>query len=141
MDGLPFELIDRYALRMTIKYAIKNSIDYFHMEATSVTVSMKLNPDFQSMLTTDGLCRISGTRTSAMVWKTQRWALHVCAGAEVRIANSSSASVDKRTIHVCWRLVMPSSSNPSFGWMITTTDTVDLKPYLCCQLNVFSESL
>ena len=72
MDGLPFELIDRYGLRMTIKYAIKNSIDYFYMKAPSITVSMKLNPDFQSMLTADGLCQISGTRTSAMVWKMQR---------------------------------------------------------------------
>ena len=61
----------------------------------------------------------------------------MCAGAEVGIAHSSSASVDKRTIHVCWRLVTPRSSNPSFGWMITTTDTVYLKPYLCCQLSVF----
>ena len=61
MDELPFELIDRYALRMTIKYTIKNSIDYFYIEAPSVTVSMKLNPDLQTTLMADGPCRISGT--------------------------------------------------------------------------------
>ena len=44
----------------------------------------------------------------------------------------------RSVIQVCWRLVTTlRSSNPSFGWMITTTDTVHLKPYLSCQLNVF----
>ena len=101
MDALPFELIDRYARRMTIKNTIKNAIDYFHIEAQSVSVSMKLGPDLQTTLMADGLCRISVTCTSAKVWKTQRYALHVCAGAEVRIAHSSSVSVDKRTILAC----------------------------------------
>ena len=31
----------------------------------------------------------------------------MCADVEVRIAHSSSASVDKKTIYVCWRLVTP----------------------------------
>ena len=60
----------------------------------------------------------------------------MCVGADVRIAHSSSALIDKRTILVCWRLVTPGSSNPSIGSMITTTDTVHLKPYLSYQLNV-----
>ena len=137
MDALPLKLIDRYARPMIIKNTIKNAIDFFHMEAPSASVSMKLDPDLQTTVMADGLCRISGTRTSAKVWKTQRQAPHVCAGAEVRIAHSSSASVDKRTIHVCWRVVTPRSSRTSFGWMITTTDMVHLKPYLSCQLNVF----
>ena len=70
---------------MIIKNTIKNAIDFFHMEAPSASVSMKLDPDLQTTVMADGLCRISGTRTSAKVWKTQRQAPHVCAGAEVRI--------------------------------------------------------
>ena len=38
------KLIDRYARRVTIKNTIKNAIDYFHMEAPSATVAMKLDP-------------------------------------------------------------------------------------------------
>ena len=91
MDALPLKLIDRYARPMIIKNPIKNAIDFFHMEAPSASVSMKLDPDLQTTVMADGLCRISGTRTSAKVWKTQRQAPHVCAGAEVRIAHSSSA--------------------------------------------------
>ena len=72
MGALPHKLIDQYSRPMTIKNTIKNAIDCFHMEARSTMVLMKLDPDLQTTLTTDGLCRISGTRTSAMVWKTQR---------------------------------------------------------------------
>ena len=39
------KLIDRYARSMTNKNTIKNAIDYFHMEAPSATVAMKLDPD------------------------------------------------------------------------------------------------
>ena len=61
MDELPLKLIDRYARRMTIKNTIKNAIDYFYMEPPSATVSMKLNPELQTTLMADGLCRIFGT--------------------------------------------------------------------------------
>ena len=61
MYALPLKLIDQYARPMTNKITIKNAIDYFHMEAPSATVSMKLNPDLQTTLMVDGLCRISGT--------------------------------------------------------------------------------
>ena len=71
MDALPLKLIDRYARPMSIKSTIKNDIDY-DMETPSATVSMKLNPDLQTTLMADGLCRISGTRTSAKVSKPQR---------------------------------------------------------------------
>ena len=71
MNALPLELIDQYARPMTIKNTIKNAIDYFHMEAPSTTVSMKLGSDLQTTLMADGLCRISGRRTSAKVWKTK----------------------------------------------------------------------
>ena len=106
MDALLLKLIAWYARRMIIKNTIKNAIDYIHMEAPFAKVPMKLNPDLQSILMADGLCRISGTRISTKVWKTQKQALHVCAGAEIRIAHSSSASVDKQTIHICRRLIM-----------------------------------
>ena len=61
MDALPLELIDRYAPRMTIKNTVKNSIDKFHMEAQSATVSMKLDSHLQTTLMADGLVRISST--------------------------------------------------------------------------------
>ena len=61
MNVLPCELIDRYAHRMTIKNTIKNAIDYFHMEAQSATVSMKLDSDLQTTQMADGLGRISDT--------------------------------------------------------------------------------
>ena len=103
MDGLPFELIDWYALRMTIKYTIKSAIDYFYMGARpSATNSMKLDPELQTKLIVSGLCRISGTRLGRGWEDTQSKALQEYVGAEDRIIHSSSVLVDKRTIHVCW---------------------------------------
>ena len=84
---------------MTIKYTIKNSVECFHIEAPSVTVWMKLNPDLQSMLTAGGLCRISGTHLGKGLKDakvgTPCVCEHVCASAEARIAHSSSDLVDK----------------------------------------------
>ena len=84
----------------------------------------------------DGLCRISGIHLGIGLEDAKVGTPYVC-GAKVKIAHSSSASVDKRTIHACWRVVTPRLSNLSFGWIITITDTVHLIPYLSCQLNVF----
>ena len=64
MGALLLKLIDQYARPMTIKNTIKNAINYFHVEASSATVSMRLDPDLQSTLMADGLRRISGTHLS-----------------------------------------------------------------------------
>ena len=136
--ALSLKLIDQYAQSNDHQNHDQECHRLFsHGSAISHGVSMKLDSDLPTTLMVDGLYRMSGTRTSAKAWKTQRQALHECLGSEVSTTNSFTASVDKRTIYICWRLVTPRSSNPSFGWMIKTMEAVHLKTYLSGQLNVF----
>ena len=125
------KLIAWHARRMTIKNTIKNAFNYFHMEASSATVSMKLNPDLQSMLTADGLCRIFGTRISA---KEDAKAGTPCVCGCRGQNRTFILILGRQADYLCLlRLVTPNSLNPSFGWMITTTDTDYLKLY--CVVN------
>ena len=121
---------------MNIENTIKNTIDYFHMEAPSATVSMKLGPDLQTTLMADGLCRISGTHPGIGLEdaKASTACVFGCRGQNRIFIVSLGRQAN---IHVYWRLVIAILSNSSFGWMITATDTVYLKLYLSCQLNVF----
>lgn len=54
----PATLIDRYAQRMLIENGIADGIDFFHMDALSSAVAMKVNCDLQLTLMASSLYRL-----------------------------------------------------------------------------------
>jgi len=58
----PVPLISRYAQRMLIENNIEDSIDFFHMDALSSAVAMKVNCDLQLTLMASCLYRLLGCR-------------------------------------------------------------------------------
>ena len=62
MQARPSELIDRYARRMVIENQIAETIDFFHMDALSAAVPMRINTDLQLTLMASGLYRILANR-------------------------------------------------------------------------------
>jgi len=57
----PIKLIQRYAQRMIIENRIADGIDFFHMDALSSVVAMKVNCDLQLTLMASSLYRLLGT--------------------------------------------------------------------------------
>ncbi len=57
----PARLVTRYAERMVIENAIADAIDFFHMDALSSTVPMKVTCDLQLTLMASTLYRMLGT--------------------------------------------------------------------------------
>ena len=55
-------LIDRYARRMVIENTIADAVDFFHMDALSASVPMKIDVDVQLTLMASTLYRILGRR-------------------------------------------------------------------------------
>ena len=55
-------LIDRYARRMVIENTIADAVDFFHMDALSAAVPMKIDVDLQLTLMASALYRILGRR-------------------------------------------------------------------------------
>jgi len=58
----PAKLIGRYAERMIIENSIADGIDFFHMDALSSAVAMKVNCDLQLTLMASSLYRLLGAR-------------------------------------------------------------------------------
>jgi hypothetical protein len=58
----PAKLISRYAQRMLIENGIADGIDFFHMDALSSAVALKVNCDLQLTLIASSLYRLMGTR-------------------------------------------------------------------------------
>lgn len=58
----PAKLIERYAQRMIIENGIEDSIDFFHMDALSSAVAMKVNLDLQLTLMASSLYRLFGLK-------------------------------------------------------------------------------
>lgn len=58
----PAPLIERYARRMLIENQIADGIDFFHMDALSSAVAMKVNCDLQLTLMANSLYRLLGVR-------------------------------------------------------------------------------
>jgi hypothetical protein len=58
----PAKLIGRYAQRMVIENGIQDGVDFFHMDALSSTVAMKVNCDVQLTLMGSSLYRLLGTK-------------------------------------------------------------------------------
>jgi len=57
----PATLIERYARRMVIENSIAEAINFFHMDALSSAVAMKVNCDLQLTLMASSLYRLLGT--------------------------------------------------------------------------------
>lgn len=62
LKGSPAKLIGRYAQRMIIENGIADGIDFFHMDALSSAVAMKVNCDLQLTLMASSLYRLLGAR-------------------------------------------------------------------------------
>jgi len=62
MRRSPAKLVSRYAQRMVIENGIADSIDFFHMDALSSAVPMKINCDLQLTLMASSLYRLLGTQ-------------------------------------------------------------------------------
>lgn len=62
LKGSPTKLIGRYAQRMIIENGIADGIDFFHMDALSSAVAMKINCDLQLTLMASSLYRLLATR-------------------------------------------------------------------------------
>lgn len=58
----PAKLIGRYAQRMIIENGIADGIDFFHMDALSSAVAMKINCDLQLTLMASSLYRLLGAQ-------------------------------------------------------------------------------
>lgn len=58
----PAELVGRYARRMIIENRIADGIDFFHMDALSSAVAMKVDCDLQLTLMASSLYRLLGAR-------------------------------------------------------------------------------
>jgi len=58
----PAKLISRYAQRMIIENSIADGIEFFHMDALSSAVAMKVNCDLQLTLMASSLYRLFGAR-------------------------------------------------------------------------------
>lgn len=62
MHRAPATLIERYAQRMVIENSIADGIDFFHMDALSSAVAMKITCDLQLTLMASSLYRLLGTQ-------------------------------------------------------------------------------
>lgn len=83
-------LIERYAQRMVIENGIADSINFFHMDALSSAVPMKINCDLQLTLIANSLYRLLGERVGNGYQKARSHHIFrdlVDASADVAITN------------------------------------------------------
>jgi transposase len=64
LTASPAKLVGRYAQRMIIENSIEDGIDFFHMDALSSAVAMKINCDVQLTLMASSLYRLLGHRVA-----------------------------------------------------------------------------
>ena len=65
MDEHPTTLVDRYARRMLIENAIEDAINFFHMDALSSTVPLRIDLDLQLTLIASTLYQVLAQRLGA----------------------------------------------------------------------------
>ena len=86
------KLVGRYAQRMIIENSIADGIDFFHMDALSSAVAMKVNCDLQLTLMASSLYRLLAGRIGRGYERTESRHLFrdfVDATAEVEVKESS----------------------------------------------------
>jgi len=91
----PARLIGRYAQRMIIENSIADGIDFFHMDALSSAVAMKVNCDLQLTLMASSLYRLLGSRIGRG-YQTAK-SRHVFRDF---IDAAAVVEIDEKTIHV-----------------------------------------
>jgi hypothetical protein len=62
LKASPSKLVGRYARRMVIENGIQDSVDFFHMDALSSVVAMKVNCDVMLTVMASSLYRLLGTQ-------------------------------------------------------------------------------
>ena len=62
LDASPRELIDRYARRMLIENTIADAVNFFHMDALSAAVPLRIDLDLQLTLMASALYRLLANR-------------------------------------------------------------------------------
>ena len=79
-------LIGRYAQRMLIENNIEDGIDFFHMDALSSTVAMKVNCDLQLTLIASSLYRLLARRSATA---TRSLSPGICSGTSLMLPQRS----------------------------------------------------
>jgi transposase len=64
LKASPSKLVGRYAQRMVIENGIQDSVDFFHMDALSSVVAMKVNCDVVLTVMASSLYRLIGTKVA-----------------------------------------------------------------------------
>ncbi len=64
LKASPSKLVGRYARRMVIENGIQDSVDFFHMDALSSVVAMKVNCDVVLTVMASTLYRLLGTKVA-----------------------------------------------------------------------------
>jgi len=91
----PAKLIGRYAQRMIIENSIADGIDFFHMDALSSAVAMKVNCDLQLTLMASSLYRLLGSRIGRG-YQTAK-SRHIFRDF---VDATAVVEIDERTVHV-----------------------------------------
>ena len=60
------DLIDRYARRMLVENAIEEAVNFFHMDALSAAVPLRIDPDLQLTVMASALYRMMARRLGAL---------------------------------------------------------------------------
>ena len=92
VNAKPADLIDRYARRMVIENQIADTIGFFHMDALSAAVPMRIDTDLQLTLFASALYRIFANRIGNGHQKTTAKVLFrdfICATARITILDQS----------------------------------------------------
>ena len=88
MEEPAARLVDRYARRMVIENIIADAIDFFHMDALSANVPLRVNVDVQLTLMASTLYRtlanrVGGKMTAAKAQTIFRKLVHASAAVEI----------------------------------------------------------
>jgi len=62
MEERAAELIDRYARRMLVENAIQDAINFFHMDALSSTIPLRIDLDLQLTMLASTLYQVFAKR-------------------------------------------------------------------------------
>ena len=76
MNRSPHQLIDQYVRRMVIENVISDAINFFHMDALSSAVPMRINVDVQLTVMASVLYRLLGARVGQGYEKAEARTLH-----------------------------------------------------------------
>jgi len=92
------KLIDRYARRMIIENSIADGIDFFHMDALSSAVAMKVDCDLQLTLMASSLYRLFASRIGGEYESAK--SRHIFRDF---IDATAHVVIDEKTIQVCFQ--------------------------------------